>query len=90
MSGDIGEEGRESASRLPNFRDGGAIVSKKKKSALYDESILSIGACQTRADITGCPRWEPQISHSARFYEKREPGKNRIPFLILHGAEGGI
>jgi len=27
---------------------------------------------------------------SGRFYEKREPGINRIPFLFPNGAEGGI
>jgi len=44
------------ASRLPNCRDGAAIVSRKEISTLNDESNLSIGGCQTQADITGCPR----------------------------------
>jgi len=32
----------------------------------------------------------PQMTIPWRKDRKREPGKNRIPFLILHGAEGGI
>jgi hypothetical protein len=49
MIGEIGEEDQEPASRLPDGRESGAIVSGEK-SMLDNESILLIGPCQIRAE----------------------------------------
>ena len=61
---------------------------------LKDESILSFGACQIQADITGWPHGLFNASHflatRAENTKKGNLARSRIPFEYCDGAEGGI
>ena len=56
-----GRRRSRTASRLPNFRDGAAIVSKRI-SMVDDKYILTIEACQMRIDISVPSLWPVQVS----------------------------
>jgi len=74
----------ESGIAPPNSRDGAAIVSRKKTSKLYDESILSTGACQILANMPDRPHGfspaGPKLDQMAEKNNKWNLTRSHIPF----------